>query len=238
MANKPRWLSTVAAGMIVALVLLACTPAAGPTTPPATAAPPATTAPVTAAPATATAAAPTEATPTEATPTEEAPTAEAPTEEPPTAAPATAYPTPVEQPTDPAAITTTFPNYGGEIDCAAGSWNGLPYTGNLKSITAPTPQQVVFTFCNPDVAFLSKIAFSVFAINDSDWLIAHVPDGSALETLNGTGPFKLDAWTRGSELDYSRFDNYWGETAVPATGVLQFSGRVSRPPAGPSGRHD
>jgi ABC-type transport system substrate-binding protein len=105
----------------------------------------------------------------------------------------------------------------------------LPYTGNLKSLTAPDDHTVVFTFCNPDVAFLSKIAFSVFSINDSDWLINNVgsDDNSWLDTLNGTGALKLDAWQRGSELDYSRFDNYWGEKSVPATVTLQFQAEAA-----------
>ncbi|MEX2548239.1 MAG: ABC transporter substrate-binding protein [Chloroflexota bacterium] len=212
MVQKPRWLSIVTVGLVAAFVLTACTPAAPATPAPATVAPVVTPAPATPAPGT-----PEPGTPEPATP-------EPGTPEPATPAPiGTPYPEPLAQPVDPATIAEVFPNYGEEIDCAAGTWNGLPYTGNLKSLTAPNPQTVVFTFCNPDVAFLSKIAFSVFAINDSDWLIAHTADNSHLETLNGTGAFKFEAWQRGSEIDYSRFDDYWGTKAVPATGVLQFS---------------
>jgi len=237
MANTPKWLRFATFGMIAMLVLLACTPAAGPTTPPATPAPPATTT-ATTAPATATAAAPT-ATAGEST-APESPTA---TES--AAAPTpgesvlgTPYPEPAAQPGDPAAITDSYPNYG-EVDCEAGTFNGLPYTGNLKTLTAPDDHTVVFTFCNPDVAFLSKIAFSVFSINDSDWLITHVADGSALETMNGTGAFKFESWTRGAEIDYSRFDNYWGDKAVPATGVLQWQAEsAARPQALQAGTID
>ncbi|HWL90149.1 MAG TPA: ABC transporter substrate-binding protein, partial [Actinomycetota bacterium] len=77
------------------------------------------------------------------------------------------------------------------------------YTGNLKSIVAPDPMTVVFTMCAPDVAFLQKAAFSVFAINDSDWIETHAADGTIKDLLNGTGPYKLDAWTKGTELTYS-----------------------------------
>ena len=41
---------------------------------------------------------------------------------------------------------TEYPNYGGEVDCEAGTFNGLPYDGNLKSITAPDAGTVVFEF--------------------------------------------------------------------------------------------
>jgi ABC-type transport system substrate-binding protein len=212
--------------MIAMLVLLACTPAAGPTVAPPTAAPPATS--TAAPPATATAAAPT-ATAGEST-APESPTATESAAAPTPAASVlgTPYPSPVEQPGDPTAITDTYPNYGGDVDCSAGTWNGLPYTGNLKSLTAPDDHTVVFTFCNPDVAFLSKIAFSVFSINDSEWLIAHTADNSHLESMNGTGPLKFDSWTRGSEIDYSRFDNYWGpDKSVPATAVLQYQAEAA-----------
>ena len=85
------------------------------------------------------------------------------------------------------------------------------YSGNLKSITAPDPMTVVFTMCNPDVAFLQKVAFSVFAINDSGWIEEHAPDGSIKDLLNGTGPYKLDQWNKGTELTYSAFENYWND---------------------------
>jgi len=130
----------------------------------------------------------------------------------------TAYPVPASQPGDPTAITNAYPNYGAPVDCSAKSWNGLPYTGNLKTLTATDDHTVVFTFCNPDVAFLSKIAFSVFSINDSAWLITHTAAGDQISKMNGTGPYKLDQWQRGSEIDYSAFDGYWdpdGKAATP-----------------------
>jgi ABC-type transport system substrate-binding protein len=126
------------------------------------------------------------------------------------------------QPSDPNSISDAYPNYGDPIDCAAHSWNGLPYAGNVKSITAPDDKTVVFTLCNPDVAFLAKMAFSVFSINDSAYLISHTAAGDIADSANGTGPYKLDQWQRGTEIDYSRFDDYWGEKAATATGVLRW----------------
>jgi len=86
-----------------------------------------------------------------------------------------------------------------------------PYTGVLKSIEATDPATVVFTMCAPDVAFLQKVAFSVFAINDSEWIATHAPDGTIKDLLNGTGPYKLDAWTKGTELTFSAYENYWND---------------------------
>ena len=77
------------------------------------------------------------------------------------------------------------------------------YTGNIEQIRAEDELTVVFDLCNPDVAFLSKVAFTSFAINDADYLEAHAEDGSLVEEPNGTGPYVLEAWNRGSEITLS-----------------------------------
>ena len=69
--------------------------------------------------------------------------------------PSAAAPQPNEQPAALTADLTSYPNYGGGVDCENGTFNGLPYSGNLKSIDAPDANTVVFTFCNPNVAFLA-----------------------------------------------------------------------------------
>ena len=79
----------------------------------------------------------------------------------------------------------------------AGSFNGAPYSGQVKKISAPDDKTVVFELCSPDPAFLAKIAFISFAINDADYLIANAAEPAFLETINGTGPYKLDEWRRG-----------------------------------------
>jgi ABC-type transport system substrate-binding protein len=127
------------------------------------------------------------------------------------------------QASDPSTISDSYPNYGDPIDCAAGTWNGRPYSGTVKSITAPDDHTVVFTLCAPDVAFLSKVAFSVFGINDSDFLIEHIAAGDLTQVMNGTGPYKLDQWQHGTELDYSRFDAYWGDPARAPHAVLNWN---------------
>jgi ABC-type transport system substrate-binding protein len=127
-----------------------------------------------------------------------------------------------EEPSDPASITDAYPNYGGAVDCDGGTFNGLPYSGNVESITATDDHTVVFDLCNPDVAFLSKIAFTVFAINDSDYLIEHAAAGDLKDGMNGTGPYVLAQWQRGAELDFTRFENYWGDPALAPNAVLRW----------------
>lgn len=144
---------------------------------------------------------------------------ESPSEEP------SASVTPTEAPSD--APAEIYPAEG-EVTCPSGGqpgeFNGAEYTGNLKSIEAPDPMTVVFTLCNPDVAFLQKVAFSVFAINDSEWLATHAPDGTIKDLLNGTGPYKLDTWTKGTELVYSAFEDYWNdEYPLVPNAVIRFA---------------
>jgi ABC-type transport system substrate-binding protein len=126
---------------------------------------------------------------------------------------AESYPDPIEQPPAPTADIAMYPNYGGEVDCEAGTFNGRPYAGNLKSIEATDSRTVVFTFCNPNVAFLAQAAFASLAIDDAQYLIDHGPDGSVVTQPNGTGPYRLEAWDLGSRVALTAFDGYWGEKA-------------------------
>ena len=113
---------------------------------------------------------------------------------------------------DPNFAGATYPE-DGEAPCGT-----APYTGNLKKITATDQNTVVFDLCGPDVAFLSKVAFSAFQINDTAWLESHIdPAGTGEQAIvsepNGTGPYKLTNWARGSEITMEAFPEYWGTPA-------------------------
>ena len=66
-------------------------------------------------------------------------------------------------------------------EAAAPDATHAAYVGEFKKITALDANTVEFQLCNPDVAFLSKIAFSAFGIDDSDYLAAHAADKSILD---------------------------------------------------------
>ena len=117
---------------------------------------------------------------------------------------------------------SAYPEYA-EVDCAAHTFNGADYTGSIAKIEATDPSTVVFTLCSPDPAFLSKISFSPFAINDADYLIAHVPDQSIVDNPNGTGPFKLEEWRRGSEVILTANPDYWGDAPKNERSVMRWS---------------
>ena len=107
------------------------------------------------------------------------------------------------------------------------------YTGNLKRISAKDPSTVVFTLCAPDVAFLSKIARPAFAINDTGWLAAHIGPASGaaqpiVSAVNGTGPYRLERWDRGSEISLARNDTYWGEPAKNERVIVRWDQRSAQ----------
>src|SRR6185503_19865659 len=133
-------------------------------------------------------------------------------------APSTAAETPGASTAASAAAAIRYPETG-EVTCPSGatkgSFNGNDDTGNMKSIEAPDDMTVVFNLCAPEVAFLQKIAFTVFYINDSGWIEKHAADGTIKDTMNGTGPYKLDEWRKGDSLIYSKFDNYWDAANFP-----------------------
>ncbi|HEX6141020.1 MAG TPA: ABC transporter substrate-binding protein [Candidatus Limnocylindria bacterium] len=125
---------------------------------------------------------------------------------------------------------------GGEPSASEAAFDGMTYpedapaecgsdtnASNISQIKAIDRLTVEFTLCNPDVAFLSKIAFSAFGIDDSDYLTAHMEDGSIIEQPNGTGPYKLDAWNRGTDITMSAFDGYWGTAAKSPTVIFRWS---------------
>lgn len=93
----------------------------------------------------------------------------------------------------------------------------------ISEIIATDEHTVEFHLCAVDPAFLAKIAFSAFAIDDTAWLEEHGADSSIVEEVNGTGPFQLDEWQRGTSVNMSRFDDYWGEPALAETLVFQWA---------------
>jgi ABC-type transport system substrate-binding protein len=99
---------------------------------------------------------------------------------------------------------------------------------NISQIAALDQYTVEFTLCNPDVAFLAKVAFSSFAIDDSAYLEAHAADGSLVNEPNGTGPYKLDAWNRGTDITMSAFDDYWGDAPLSSTVIFRWSAEAAQ----------
>ena len=63
--------------------------------------------------------------------------------------------------------------------------------GTIASIEAPAPDTVVVTLAEPSISFIYNLAY-VWIVNK---------DATDLTTTeDGTGPYVLDGWTRGSSL--------------------------------------
>ena len=134
----------------------------------------------------------------------QAPATEAPaTEAPATAAPATEAPVAYE------GMKVEAPN--------------CDYGGEFKSIEAVDEFTVKITLCVPDPAFPSKIAFTSFGIQPSEYLESTGATGDILEKPIGTGPYMLDTWERGNQLVFKANPNYWGDKAKTETLVFKWS---------------
>lgn len=92
---------------------------------------------------------------------------------------------------------------GGPADC--------DYGGEFSEIKAVDELTVEFTLCYPDPAFLSKIAFTAFAIADTADLENNMENHLILAAPNGTGPYSLAQWQRGIQLVLDKNPDYWGE---------------------------
>ena len=147
--------------------------------------------------------------------------------------PATQQPS---EPTSQAPFEATSYPESGEAPCGqaeAPDAQHAAYTGEFKRIYAQDAKTVVFELCYPDVAFLSKIAFSSFAINDTAWLTDKIdpakPDNQAIVSeTNGTGPYMLDSWNRGSEIILKANPNWRGDPPKADTLIIKWSAEAAQ----------
>lgn len=103
------------------------------------------------------------------------------------------------------------------------SADGCEYGGKIDSIEALDEYTVQFNLCKSDPAFLAKIAFTPFGIQPSEYIASTGGTGDLLEAPIGTGPYSVTAWERGSQIVYTRFDDYWGTPAAAETAVLRWN---------------
>lgn len=98
------------------------------------------------------------------------------------------------------------------------------YGGEFAAITAVDASTVKFNLCYPDPAFPSKVAFSVFSIQDKDHLDLTAGNSVALsDNPNGTGPYMVKQWNRGDSVVFEANPNYWGEAAKTQTLIFRWS---------------
>lgn len=98
---------------------------------------------------------------------------------------------------------------------------------NFAAIEAVDATTVKFTLCNPDPAFLSKIAFSAFIIQPSEYLESTGGGGDLIQNPIGTGPYKLETWDLGNEIVLTRNDEYWGDPAKEPTVIFRWNAEAT-----------
>jgi peptide/nickel transport system substrate-binding protein len=76
--------------------------------------------------------------------------------------------------------------------------------GAISSIETPDDATVVVTLAERSISFVYNLSY-VWIVN------ADAVDSETTE--DGTGPYTLDEWKRGSSLSLTRFDGYWGDAA-------------------------
>jgi peptide/nickel transport system substrate-binding protein len=100
-------------------------------------------------------------------------------------------------------------------------------TSNFQSIEAVDALTVKITLCNPDPAFLSKVAFSSLIIQPSEYLEATGGGGDLIQNPIGTGPYKLERWDLGNEIVLTRNEDYWGEPAKEQTVIFRWNSEAT-----------
>lgn len=103
------------------------------------------------------------------------------------------------------------------------------YGGEFKSIEAVDRYTVRFTLCKQDPAFLSKVAFAIFSIQDKDFLDANKGSSVAMSAQpNGTGPYRVKEYIQGDHLTLEVNPDYWGVPPKAKTIIFKWSQQPSQ----------
>jgi peptide/nickel transport system substrate-binding protein len=94
------------------------------------------------------------------------------------------------------------------------------YTGRIGRIEAVTPRTIRFQLCEPDGAFLARLAHPSLGIVDTSSIEALEADPTAAVVLPGAGGFRVDAWTPGDNVRLARLTPGGG---APATIILRWA---------------
>ncbi len=84
---------------------------------------------------------------------------------------------------------------------------------SVASIDTPNDQTVVIKLSSPSISFIYNLSY-IWIINSAQTDLRTTEDG--------TGPYVLSQWTRGSSLALKRWDKYWGAPAKNAQVVFKY----------------
>lgn len=140
----------------------------------------------------------------------------------PAAPAATAVPAPTEAPAAAPAVKPSYEEVAfAPLKVEAPDCN---YGGNLKSMESTDAATVVFTFCNPNPAFLAKISVPAFHILDTGYLKSIGGDAAKLgEDPVGSGPYMVKEWVRGDHITFVPNPLYWGPAPKNKEFILKWN---------------
>lgn len=96
------------------------------------------------------------------------------------------------------------------------SLQGNAEFAGVASVTASDAASVVITLTEPNQNFL-------FSLTGPAGLVFQAGDTTDLQTAeNGTGPFTLQNWSKGSTIIFDRYEEYWAEPAGVAEVVFEY----------------
>ncbi|GAA1892295.1 ABC transporter substrate-binding protein [Asanoa iriomotensis] len=83
----------------------------------------------------------------------------------------------------------------------------------IKQIATPDPKTVTITLATRSISFVYNLSY-VWIVNDQA--------GNLQAKEDGTGPYKLDSWKRGSSLSLTKSPSYWGTPATNGGVVFHY----------------
>ncbi|MEZ4769651.1 MAG: transporter substrate-binding domain-containing protein [Caldilineales bacterium] len=95
------------------------------------------------------------------------------------------------------------------------------FDGIIQKVIALDEMTVEFKLCKPDPAFLSKVAFSSFAISPASGSRVRRPAASCWRSRLAP-VHMLDSWNRGDSIVYKKNADYWGDPAMTDTLVFRW----------------
>lgn len=84
---------------------------------------------------------------------------------------------------------------------------------NITAVEAPDDSTVVVTLSSRSISLPYNLSY-VWVVNDAATNLQQSEDG--------TGPYQLAEWRRGSALALTRFDDYWGEAPTNAEVIFHY----------------
>ncbi|WP_221585384.1 ABC transporter substrate-binding protein [Microbacterium sp. G2-8] len=84
----------------------------------------------------------------------------------------------------------------------------------IDTVTATSDSTVEVTLSEPSISFLYNLTYV--------WIVNASFEGDRKAAADGTGPYTLGQWSRGSALSLARSDDYWGEQAANAGVVFHY----------------